>query len=215
MTILDDDKRQGECSEERSSVESGAQECTVSNQLFVQTVKENYAVYAGKCYAYLKCERLAEDAVQEGVLAAHKNLASVKNADALGSWLYRIIIRKCIDLLYKEQKSPLFSGDMEELLSYNQHGLLNGPMWAETADPEQEILKSEGLEQVRKAVELLAHEYRIPLLLKDFEGFSIREIAGILQISESNAKVRIHRGRIKLKQQLDGYFFPEYTEGKE
>ena len=71
------------------------------------------------------------------------------------------------------------------------------------------MIKNETLKQVSLAVESLDDIYRIPVLLKDFEEFSIREISDILKISESNAKVRIHRARIKLKSLLHEHYFPE------
>ncbi len=191
------------------SASQGSSKGEVSNSLFVETVKENYQMYIRKCYAYVKCISTAEDAVQEGVLAAHLNLASLENRDALGAWLYRIVIRKAIDMLYKNQKVPQSEEDLEELLSYDKNGFLNAPMWSGRSNPEEQILKSEGLAQVSKAVDSLADVYRIPILLKDFEGFSIREVSDMLQISESNAKVRIHRARIKLKNELNDYFYPQ------
>jgi len=180
----------------------------VSNDDFVTLVKSNYGKYIKKCYSYLKCPKLAEDAVQEGILAAHCNLASVRNSTSLGAWLNRIIVHKAIDSLHKKQKLPKFEENLEELVTYNQYGLLNAPLWAEVSNPEEEILKAEGLTHVKQAMETLSDIYRIPILLKDFEGFTINEISELLDISESNAKVRIHRGRIKLRSELSSYFFP-------
>jgi len=184
----------------------------VSNDNFVQHVTDNYGMYITKCYSYLKCPKLAEDAVQEGVLAAHQNLASVKDSSALGAWLYRVIIRKAIDVLRQNQKLPRFDDDLEELVSYDEHGLLIAPIWTQTSNPEEEILRSEGLQQVKQAIDALTDVNRIPVLLKDFEGFSIKEISELLNISESNVKVRIHRGRIKLRSQLNDYFYPNNTD---
>lgn len=86
-------------------------------------------------------------------------------------------------------------------------------MWAAISNPEEEILKSEGLTQVEKALDALNDVHRIPVLLKDFEGFTIKEISALLDISESNVKVRIHRGRIKLSSELRDYFFPDESSG--
>lgn len=201
------------CASDGSLVEDIAQvdsdQQIVSNSLFVETVKKNYSMYLRKCFAYVKCHAIAEDAVQEGILAAHLNLASVKKKEALAAWIYRIVVRKAIDLLHKKRRLVLLEDNLEELVSYNKHGLLNEPMWAEMLNPEEEILKNEGVQQVKNAVESLEDVYRIPILLKDFEGFSIREIANILKISESNTKVRIHRARIKLKNELKSFFSPD------
>ena len=183
-------------------------ESVVSNDVFIATVQQNYGMYLNKCVSYVKCLATAEDAVQEGVLAAHKNLSSIKNEKALPAWLYRTIIRKAIDLLYKKKQLTLLD-DQTDLVSYNKHGFLNEAMWAEVSSPEEEVLKNEGIDQVKKALESLDHSYRVPILLKDFEGFSVKEVAELMQISEANVKVRVHRARIKLKTKLNGYFYPE------
>ncbi|MBX2837790.1 MAG: RNA polymerase sigma factor [Gammaproteobacteria bacterium] len=187
----------------------------VSNSVFVETVRKNYSLYLAKCYAYVHCSNMAEDAVQEGVLAAHNNLPSLQNEAALEGWLYRIIVRKAIDLLHKTRKQPTFHEDMEELVNYDKNGFLVAPVWAEVSDPEQEVLKQEGLEKVNTALNSLSDEYRIPLLLKDFEGFSTKEVAEILNLTTSNTKVRVHRARIKLREQLNSYFFPDYLGGEQ
>jgi len=185
----------------------------ISNDDFVTLIKSNYGIYIKKCYSYLKCQKLAEDAVQEGILAAHCNLESVRNTASLGAWLNRIIVHKAIDSLHKNQKFPKSEENLEELVTYNQYGILNAPLWAEISNPEEEILKSEGLTHVKQAMETLADIYRIPILLKDFEGFSINEISELLEISPSNVKVRVHRGRIKLRNELSDYFFPSIKGG--
>lgn len=180
----------------------------ISNAVFVQTVKQNYSLYLKKCYAYVKCSSLAEDAVQEGILAAHLNLESINDPKALPAWLYRIIIRKAIDLLHKNKKICLFNDTLEEPTNYDKYGFLDTPVWADLSNPEQEILNNEGLQQVEKAMMLLDHSHRVAILLKDFEGFSIREISEMLNITQSNTKIRIHRARIRLKAELNDYFFP-------
>ena len=84
-------------------------------------------------------------------------------------------------------------------------------MWAAISNPEEEILKSEGLTQVEKALDALSDVHRIPVLLKDFEGFTITEISALLDASEGNVKVKIHRGRVKLRSALRDYFFAGQT----
>lgn len=193
------------CNKTETAVEGKA---GASSEAFTKLVATNYGMYVKKCFFYLKCPHLAEDAVQEGVLTAHSKLATVKDEASLAVWLYRIIIRKAIDSLRKNKKFPSIDDNFEELVTYSKHGLLNAPVWAETSNPEEKILQAEGLKQVKEAIELLADTYRIPLLLKDFEGFSVYEISELLDISESNVKVRIHRGRTKLRNELVDYFFP-------
>ena len=56
---------------------------------------------------------------------------------------------------------------------------------------------------VHEYVDRLPPDHRTVLILKEIEGFKNREIAEILQISLDNVKVRLHRARARLKQELD------------
>lgn len=175
---------------------------------FLIIIKENYKSYIRKAYGYLKNSAHAEDAVQDGILNAYKNLHKIKNVDTLPAWINRIVINKAIDHYRKNKRSLQLDADFDEILSYSRHGLLQEPMWSEIPNPEQDILKKENLSLLRTEIENLEDTYRIPLLLKDYEDLSIKDIAQSLNISESNAKVRIHRARSKLKSNLEHYFFP-------
>lgn len=185
----------------------------ISHDHFMNTVNTNYGRYIKKAYGYLKCKSLAEDAVQDGILSAYKKLNTVRNIDALNGWINRIISNKALDVLRKNKRMPGFYGTIDDIITYNG-GLLNQPLWAEISTPEEDIMKKENLERLNQAVEGLEDIYRIPLLLKDFEEFSIKEISEMLEISESNAKVRIHRARTKVKLELGQYFFPYQNRGK-
>ena len=185
----------------------------ISHDHFMNIVNTNYGRYIKKTYGYLKCKSLAEDAVQDGILSAYKKLNTVRNIDALNGWINRIISNKALDILRKNKRMPDFYGTIDDIITYNG-GLLNQPLWAEISTPEEDIMKKENLERLNQAVEALEDIYRIPLLLKDFEEFSIKEISEMLEISESNAKVRIHRARTKVKLELGQYFFPYQNRGK-
>ena len=199
------------------SIIDGLDEATptanVSHDQFVSTINENYGPYIQKSYGYLKCKSMAEDAVQEGILAAYKKKHTLRHEKALPNWIGRIITHKAIDILRKNKRLPDFHGNLDDVISYNSSGLLNAPLWSETSTPEQDILKKEALKTLNRAIENLDDIYRIPFLLKDYEDFSVKEIAKILEISESNVKVRVHRARIKIKLEFDSFFFPKQTRG--
>ncbi|MEP6342433.1 MAG: RNA polymerase sigma factor [Maricaulaceae bacterium] len=177
-------------------------------------VNANYGTYIRKAYGYLKSVSQAEDAVQDGILTAFKKLDTLRDITALNSWINKIIAHKALDILRKNKRMPDFYGNVDDVVSYNFAGMLNEPMWAETLTPEQHILKEEGLQKLSQCIENLEDIYRIPLLMKDFEGASIKDIAVLLDISESNAKVRVHRARTQLKMKLGTYFFPYQNRGR-
>ena len=198
----------------RSDDDSSSLEASqdISDDYFMNVVNANYSRYIKKAYGYLKSKSEAEDAVQDGVLSAYKKLDTVRDVEALNSWIKRIIVNKALDILRKNKRMPEFYGNVDDVVTYSSAGLLNQPLWSEILSPEQDIMKKENLQQLRDAIECLEDIYRIPLLLKAYEEFSIKEIAELLEISESNVKVRIHRARTKLKLSLGQYFFP-YQNG--
>ena len=72
---------------------------------------------------------------------------------------------------------PDFYADIDDIVSYNGSGLMNEPLWAEMSTPEQDIMKKQNFQKLTQSIEGLKDIYRIPLLLKDNEGFSIKEIS--------------------------------------
>ena len=193
----------------RSDDDSSSLEASqdISDDYFMNVVNDNYSRYIKKAYGYLKSKSEAEDAVQDGVLSAYKKLDTVRDVEALNSWIRRIVVNKALDILRKNKRMPEFYRNVDDVVTYSSAGLLNQPLWSEILTPEQDIMKKENLQQLRDAIECLEDIYRIPLLLKAYEEFSIKEIAELLEISESNVKVRIHRARTKLKLSLGHYFF--------
>ena len=71
------------------------------------------------------------------------------------------------------------------------------------ASPEQELIRKEMNDCIRDVITALPDNHRAVLVLGALGGFSDDDIARILQISRSNAKVRLHRARAELKQALD------------
>ena len=181
---------------------------------FMMVVNTNYARYVKRAYGYLKCKSLAEDAVQDGILSAYKKLNTVRDIEALNGWVNRIISNKALDILRKNKRMPDFYADIDDVVSYSSAGILNEPLWAETSTPEQDIMKKENLQRLNQVIEELQDIYRIPLLMKDREDFSVKEISEILGLSESNTKIRIHRARTKVKIKLGECFFPHQSRGQ-
>lgn len=185
----------------------------ISHDHFMSIVNANYGRYIKRAYGYLRCPSLAEDAVQDGILAAYRKLDTVRDIEALNSWINRIITNKALDILRKKKRLPDFYGDIDDVVSYNSSGLLNAPLWAKSSTPEQDIMKKENLQRLTKCIEGLDDIYRIPLLMKDYEDYSVKEISEFLDISVSNVKVRIHRARIKVKLKFDEHFLSQKNRG--
>ncbi len=121
----------------------------------------------------------ANDLVQETFIALWNNIQKVENNKAKG-WLFTVAHNKLMTFFRDEQLHRV-----EILTSFTTDNNLDNEQFVDY------LLQS------------LDTRARQCLILKDWEGFSIKEIAQILQISETNVKQIIFRAKIKIKQILD------------
>lgn len=128
----------------------------------------------------------AEDVLQEAFVNAFKNIHSYNGKATFGAWLKRIVINKSITAVNRRKV---------EFISLEGQGSLQ-----EEAD-ESEVLP-ESVAQVQGAIKELPEGYRIVLSLYLLEGYDHKEIAGILNISESTSKSQYNRAKKKLKETL-------------
>jgi len=142
-----------------------------------------------------------EDSVQEVFTKVSNSLVNFKGQSKISTWVYRIATNTAIDKL-RSTASKLKSGQAP--LEDNSGMQATASTITQSAPPtDQKIIRKEMSECVREYVAGLPPDYRTVLILKELEGFKNREIAEILQITLENVKVRLHRARARLKQELD------------
>lgn len=147
----------------------------------------------------------AEDLVQETLLNAFRYLDSFRFETKFKNWLYRVATSVCL----KKRRRSKFAPDQE--LSLEDFIPKEGeappetvPSWA--AQPLDQLLTTELSEVIRDAIVELPENHRLVVVLRDLEGFSTEETAQMLGLTPSNVKVRLHRGRLFLREKLKGYF---------
>lgn len=122
---------------------------------------------------YLRQEYDIADAIQETILSCYENISTLKQPKYFKTWLLRILIHKCCDILREKRHECLLEDfpdqgeNCMEMQNYEFEELMNS----------------------------LDEKYRVILLLYYGEGFKIREIAQILDIEEGTVKTRLVRGR--------------------
>jgi RNA polymerase sigma-70 factor (ECF subfamily) len=151
----------------------------------------------------------AEDVFQETLLAVFKKIQTLREPGALTTWLYRVVANSCWSRRRKSKFAPDKELSLEELLPMG--GVIeDGPVLPEQAGPMESVYRQELVEALEKAVRDLSPEYRVVWLMRDVEGLSTEETAEALNLGISNVKMRLHRARLMLRQQLAG-FHPEET----
>ncbi len=144
----------------------------------------------------------AEDLVQETFLKAYRAYDSFTAGTNLKAWLYRILTNTYINKYRKAARRPdeVDLGDVEDLYLYRRVGSEESAEASRTT--EDRVLDGLVESDIKKAVESLPENFRIPVLLADLEGMSYQEIADILEIPIGTVMSRLHRGRKAMQKTL-------------
>jgi RNA polymerase sigma-70 factor (ECF subfamily) len=147
----------------------------------------------------------AEDMVQESFINAFRYMKDYRGETSLKNWLFLIASSVCSKIKRKKGFSSERELSLEEFMpkdhEINEREL---PGWVK--EPVENLLNSELKGKISNAVADLPTEYRLVLVLRDMEGFSTEETAGILNITQANVKVRLHRARLYLRDALREYY---------
>ncbi|HZS71022.1 MAG TPA: sigma-70 family RNA polymerase sigma factor [Candidatus Acidoferrum sp.] len=145
----------------------------------------------------LKRREDVEDIAQQVFVKAYFSLRRFDQRAAFSTWLYKITVNECWDLLRKKKVRPLvYEADLSEEQAKQVVAS------EETGHRQPEI--PERLEQRQEVERLLAdldERDRLMLVLKEVEGFSIEEIAEVLDLNANTVKVRLFRARRKIVAQ--------------
>jgi RNA polymerase sigma-70 factor (ECF subfamily) len=147
----------------------------------------------------------AEDVVQDTFLNVFKYLKDFRYETKFKNWLYRIATSTCIKKRRRSKFAPDRELSLEEFFpDEDATGPNEIPDWARL--PLDQVLNEELSQRLKDAILSLPEKYRVIVILRDIEGFTTAETAQITDLKRSNVKVRLHRARLYLRDQLKGYF---------
>ena len=137
-----------------------------------------------------------EDVAQQVFLKAYLSLKRFDQRAKFGTWLYKIAVNECWDLLRKKKVRPLL---YEADLSEDQARQVTVAVEDTAAGSGGDIRKRLELrEQIERLFEAIDERDRLMLVLKEVEGFSVQEIGEILDLNVNTVKVRLFRARGRL-----------------
>jgi len=145
----------------------------------------------------------AEDLVQETYLKAYRYYDKFEEGTNFKAWLFKILKNTFINNYRKKQKAPLQSDFAEIEDAFESR--LSSDVTGQMKSPEEEILENVLDEDVQRALDDLPPDYRMAVLLADLEGFSYKEIAGILELPLGTVMSRLYRGRKLLESAMLTY----------
>jgi RNA polymerase sigma-70 factor (ECF subfamily) len=139
----------------------------------------------------------AEDQTQEVFIKVYRSIKRFRSEAAFTTWLYRITVNACLDILNRRQRRPrgvdldLAEAEETRLTPISRPG---------PASPEQAALRGELIDCIKDSLMALRDKERLILTLRDVEGLEYQTIADILSIGMSAVKMRIHRARLAFRQ---------------
>lgn len=144
----------------------------------------------------------AEDVLQEAFIRACDRIDAFRGESGLGTWLHRIVINTA--LMRLRGRRSVVADDIDGMIGDGSEGSWQS-VSAGNREPSQQVLGAELFDAMSVAIERLPESLRTAFVLRDIEGMSTKESAGILGISESALKVRLHRARLSLRKDLAEY----------
>lgn len=151
----------------------------------------------------LRQEQDAEDVTQQTFLSALENLEGFRGDASFATWLFCIATHAALKVIRKRKGLKTVSIE-EATEETDQMDAVPHPEfiadWRQS--PEQLVQKNETRRLLDEALARLDEKHRLVFLLRDVEGFSVRETADALGLSEANVKVRLLRARLRLRELL-------------
>ena len=166
--------------------------CKAGDQVaWKELVEATYRDVYSLCLRILRDPDDAVEATQDAYLKAWRGLKGFRGDAQFSTWLYRVASNAAISKLRsRKRRRDMEVGD-EALRTLEAPG--------GTEERASVLLDVKRLEQ---ALRVLPEHYRAAVVLRDVYGMTIEEVADRLGISETAAKVRVHRGRKKLKDMI-------------
>jgi RNA polymerase sigma-70 factor (ECF subfamily) len=193
--VQDGIARDGHRTDDRELVRRAQHDDKEAFEVLVRRHQNRVLAVAG---GILRNKEDVEDIAQQVFLKAYFSLKRFDQRAAFTTWLYKITVNECWDLLRKRKVRPLL---YEAELSEEQARMYRASEETEDGAPDvSDTLAAR--EQVERLLDCLEERDRMMLILKEVQGFSVEEIAEILEINGNTVKVRLFRARQRITERM-------------
>ena len=148
---------------------------------------------------YVNDRSEVEDVTQEAFIKAYRALAGFRGESAFYTWLYRISINTAKNYLVSMGRRP----PRTDIDAEDAEVLSGGAELREINTPENNMLRDEIAETVRRTIEGLPDDLRTAITLREFDGLSYEEIASVMDCPIGTVRSRIFRAREAIDTELE------------
>jgi RNA polymerase sigma-70 factor (ECF subfamily) len=172
-----------------------------SRDAFEDLVKRYERKVFHLAYGFVQDRAAADDLAQEVFIKAYFALPKFQAKSEFGTWLYRIAVNHVKDHLRKAARKKEVS--LEEIGDLPFVGV------DEVREREDMRAQDERKKVIFRVLQGLPEKYRTILTLRDVQGLSYEEVAGMLAISRGTVDSRLHRARKMLRKKMGPYLTPQ------
>jgi RNA polymerase sigma-70 factor, ECF subfamily len=171
------------------------------SELRFQKIYEEYHDRICRYLQRMVGEGEAEDLTQDVFVKIGRGLESFRGESQLSTWIYQVATNAALDRMRSSRREFGKRISMEEISeTENDKDIWTGEQKAST---EQTVIRQEMNGCIRNIIDTLPDTDRLVILLSELEGFKDGEIASIIGLGLRATKIRLHRARVKLKNELN------------
>ena len=181
---------------------------TGDEQAFVVLVRRYHDSMVRLASSFVPSRAVAEEVVQDTWMGVLRGIGGFEGRSSLRTWLFRILVNRARTAGQRERRTVAIgdAGPAVEASRFDAAGSWAAPpeQWIEDTDDRLRAGKLAG--RIRSAIEELPARQRDVVTLRDVEGLSSDEVCHILEITNGNQRVLLHRGRSRVRQVLETEF---------
>jgi RNA polymerase sigma-70 factor (ECF subfamily) len=178
---------------------------------FRALVRELHRALTRVARAFVATEAAAEEIVQDTWVAVIDGLDGFEGRSSLRTWIGRILVNRAKTRGVRDKRDVPFSSlspgdeDPVEPERFSARGFWCDPPKRWDASPEGLVLRKEAREHIERQLADLPPAQRTVVTLRDLEGWNAEEVCNVLEVTETNQRVLLHRGRMRLRAALERY----------
>ncbi len=175
-------------------------------RVFIELVEAYTPGMRRLALTFVRTGAVADEVVQEAWLGVLRGLDRFEGRSSLKTWINRIVANVSRTRAAREARSAPFSslaGDEGTAVDPDRFAF--DGQWASPIEPWQQVLDGEARRVIERAVAALPEQQRQVIELRDVQGWPAHEVCNVLELSETNQRVLLHRARTKVRLALESY----------
>lgn len=175
---------------------------------FEALVAQHDGALRGVARTFVRTDSAVEDVVQETWLGVLRGLDDFEGRSSLRTWIFRILVNQARTRAVRDARSLPFSAlEHDDAPAVEPTAFAADGRWSSApprldGDPESGLLSAELRSHLLEAVDTLSADQRAVITLRDLVGMPAAEVCDLLELSEGNQRVLLHRARSRVRTAL-------------